>query len=256
MKHIFCILLNIISICCFAQKQNELPDAEHGSILSPNAKTFITNVTLIDVEKQKLVSNATVGITGSSITSISTNSKTSLPADATIIDGTGKFLMPGMTDAHVHFSQSGGLYTRPDAMNLRKYMPYEKEIEWLHENMSDFLKRYIQTGITNVIDVGATVNFLKLRDQFSGKSYAPSIYMTGPLITSYEPDVFKKLGNDEFFSLVATEAEGRKMVQQQLPFHPDLSRYGISYREQIKKQLPGNSCQPQKRSLKKLIRII
>ena len=223
MKYILPVLIAIVtSFASQGQKtQTALPTAEESAGLPSNAKTFITNVTLIDVEKQKLISNATVGITGNSITSISTNSKTSLPADATIIDGTGKFLMPGMTDAHVHFSQSGGLYTRPDAMNLRKYMPYEKEIEWLHENMSDFLKRYIQAGITNVIDAGATANFLKLRDQFSGKSYAPSIYMTGPLITSYEPDVFKKLGNDEFFSLVATEEEGRKMVQQQLPFHPD-----------------------------------
>ena len=191
------------------------------SVLGKAQKIFISNVTVIDVEKQKLLPNATVEIDGNNIASISTKKKTVLPADAIVIDGTGKFLMPGMTDAHVHFSQSGGLYTRPDAINLKKYMPYEKDIDWGHANMEDVLRRYLQNGITSVIDVGSTTNYLQQRNNFKDKTYAPKIYMTGPLITSYEPDAFKKLGNDEPFSLVATEEEGRKMVQQQLQYHPD-----------------------------------
>ncbi len=190
------------------------------SLSASSQKIFITNVTLVDVEKQKLIPNATVGISGNSISSIYTK-KTVLPGDATIIDGTGKFLMPGMTDAHVHFSQSGGLYTRPDAINLKKYMPYEKDIEWGHANMGSVLKRYLQNGITSVIDVGSTVNFLNQRTEFNKSNYAPEIYMTGPLLTSWEPEAFKKLGNDEPFSFVSNEEEGRKMVQQQLPYHPD-----------------------------------
>jgi len=204
------------------KKQNEGIKIEEGATISPNAKTIIRNVTMVDVEKQKLIPNVTVSITGNMISAISTkSSNANLPPDATIIDGAGKFLMPGMTDAHVHFSQSGGLYTRPDGINLRKYMPFEKEIEWTHVNMPDVLKRYVQSGITSVIDVGSTPNFLQLRDKFVNKTYAPAVYMTGPLITSFEPEAFKKLGNDEPFNLVKTEEEGRKMVQQQLPYHPD-----------------------------------
>lgn len=243
MKGFFCSIFIITCLFSYCQQQNKLPEAEPGSTLSTNSKIYITNVTLVDVEKQKLIPNATVGITGNSITSVSTK-KTTLPADATIIDGTGKFLMPGMTDAHVHFAQSGGLYTRPDAINLQKYMPYSKEIEWTHDNMQEVLKRYIQNGITNVIDVGSSVNFLKLRDKFNNKSYAPSVYMTGPLITSYEPDAFKKLGDDEFFYLVTNEEESRKMVQQQLPYHPDFIKIwyiaiGNNKEEAARKFLPA-----------------
>ena len=192
-----------------------------ASFLSYGQKIFISNVTVLDVEKQKLIPAANVVINDNRIISIDTKKKSNIPESATVIDGTGKFLMPGMTDAHVHFSQSGGLYTRPDAINLKKYMPYEKDIEWGHINMEDALRRYLQNGITSVIDVGSTPNFLKQRDKFNNKDFAPAIYMTGPLITSYEPEAFKKLGDDEPFSLVATEEEGRKMVQQQLPYHPD-----------------------------------
>ncbi|MEO7524083.1 MAG: amidohydrolase family protein, partial [Ferruginibacter sp.] len=131
------------------------------------------------------------------------------------------FLLPGFTDAHVHFFQTGGLYTRPDAIDLRKHMPFDKEIEWAHVNMIDALKRYVQNGITSVIDVGATNNFLQLRNKFKDKSYAPAVYMTGPLLTSQEPAPFKKLGNDEPFSLVTNTEEAKKMVQEELAFHPD-----------------------------------
>ena len=52
-------------------------------------------------------------------------------------------------------------------------MPYDKEIEWVHNNMEDFLRRYTKLGITSVIDVGSTNNFLQQRDTFTDKKYAP-----------------------------------------------------------------------------------
>ena len=204
-----------------ANMENKLLGLDEGATIDPNAKTFITNVTLVDVEKQKLVPNVTVGITGKTISSISLKGKSSISANATVIDGSGQYLIPGLTDAHIHFFQSGGLYTRPDGLDFRKYMPYEKEIEWSHLNMKDVLKRNIINGITTVVDVGATANMLELRDKFKGKSFAPDVYMTGPLLTTDEPAVFKNLGKDEPFTLVTSEEEGRKMVQQQLPFRPD-----------------------------------
>jgi len=73
--------------------------------------TFITNVTLVDVEKQKLVSKATIGFTGELITSIGTKNS-AIPAGSIIIDGSGKYVMPGLTDAHIHFSQTGGYIPR------------------------------------------------------------------------------------------------------------------------------------------------
>ncbi len=129
--------------------------------------------------------------------------------------------MPGLVDAHVHFSQSGGLYTRPDAIDLRKYKPYEQEIAWTHQNMESFLRRYTTAGITSVIDVGSTINFLKQRDTFRNKSYAPAVYMTGPLLTTWEPEVFKGLKDDEPFYEMKTSEDARAFVQKQLPHKPD-----------------------------------
>lgn len=185
------------------------------------SQTYITNVTVLDVEKMKLLNRQTVVIDKDRISNVGSSEKIKVPAGATVIDGTGKFLSPGLVDAHVHFFQSGGVYTRPDAIDLRKSKPYEKEIEWTHKNMEDFLRRYSKAGITTVVDVGATVSFLQQRDTFRTKHYAPAVYMTGPLLTTWQPAVFKNLKNDEPFMEMKTEEDARKYVQQQLPYKPD-----------------------------------
>lgn len=197
-----CFALLIISVSSFAQ-------------------TCITNVTLVDVEKLKLVPGQTIVIDKDRITNISAAKKISAPAGAQVIDGTGKYLMPGLVDAHVHFFQSGGLYARPDGLDLRKYFPYDKEIEWGHGNMEDFLRRYTMSGITTVVDVGSTLSYLRQRDTFRMRPYAPAVYMTGPLLTTWQPNVYKNLKNEEPFFEMKTEEDARKYVQQQLPYKPD-----------------------------------
>lgn len=208
------------------------------------AQTYITNVTIADVEKQKLIPNQTVIINNDVITKVQ-SAKVKIPAEATIIDGTGKYLFPGLTDAHIHFFQNGGLYTRPDAIDLRSKTPYEKERELAHKTMEDKLRRYLQNGITNVVDVGASYSYLKKRELYKNKSFAPSIYMTGPLLTTYEPEVYKNMGDEAPFSLVKTIEDGIKMVQQQLPYNPDFIKIwyivgadGLPKEESARKNLP------------------
>jgi len=215
------------------------------STLVSFSQTYITNVTILDVENQELIPNQTVEFINDVITNIKASKKFKTPENRTIIDGTNKYLVPGLTDAHVHFSQSGGLYTRPDAIDLRKVKPYEEEIAWTHNNMEDLLRRYTQNGITNVIDVGSTFNFLKQRKDFENSEFSPSIYMTGPLLTTYEPEPFKGLENDSPFLLANTEEDGRKMVQKQLSHKPDFIKIwyivgadGLDAETSARKSLP------------------
>lgn len=186
------------------------------------SQTYITNVSVVDVVNATILPSQTVVFKDNKIDAVGSSRKIKVPQNAKIIDGSGKYLVPGLVDAHVHFFQSGGLYTRPDVINLKKYVPYEKEIKWVHQNMEDQLRRYVASGITTVIDVGSTINFLKQRDSFANKPYAPAIYMTGPLITSYEPETYKGLKDDEPFYLVSTAEQAKEMVQKQLPYKPDL----------------------------------
>jgi len=183
------------------------------------AQTYITHVTVVDIEKHKLLPDRTVVLRGDRVEEVTTSGR-KIPHGSTVIDGTGKFLMPGLVDAHVHFFQSGGLYTRPDAIDLRKRKPYDREISETHARMENTLRRYLANGITTVIDPGATYNFLDLKRKLSDRSLT-TVFMSGPLITTYEPEPFKGLGDDAPFQLVNTPEEGRNMVRSQLSHHPD-----------------------------------
>ena len=209
------------------------------------AQTYITNVTITDVVNHKLIPGQTVVITEDLISNIQSNKKTKIPANATVIDGTGKYLVPGLTDAHIHFFQNGGLYTRPDVIDLRKYKPYHEEIQLAKDDMEYKLLRYLKTGITNVIDVGANFHYLKQRNDFVNNDSLPSVFITGPLLTTYLPKVYEDLGYDKPFILTQTPEDGIKGVQKQLPNKPDFIKIwyiagadGMAVETSARKNLP------------------
>ncbi|HKW10892.1 MAG TPA: hypothetical protein VJO33_10985, partial [Gemmatimonadaceae bacterium] len=65
----------------------------------PAAAIAITHVSVVDVASGRLRSDATVVVRGNRIASIGADSA---PADARVVDGRGKFLIPGLWDMHVH----------------------------------------------------------------------------------------------------------------------------------------------------------
>ena len=185
------------------------------------AQVFIKNINVIDVENKKVLTGYNVVALDGKIVSVDKDKTFKLPPGTEVIDGSGKYLMPGLSDAHVHFFQSGGLYARPDVIDLRKYQPHDQELNWVHNNMEDFLRRYLSIGVTSVVDVGASYNFLSQRDSFSNKNYAPLVSMTGPLLTTYVPAPYKTLGNESPFEMMLTEEGVRQSVRNQIPLKTD-----------------------------------
>jgi len=215
------------------------------STFSLLGQSYITDVTIVDVEKHKLIPHQTVVITNDLISNIEKRKKIRIPENAVIIDGTNKFLIPGLVDAHIHFFQNGGLYTRPDAIDLRKFKSYDEEINYAKTDMETKLRRYLQNGITTVIDVGSNYHFLNQRKDFIDKPFSPSIFITGPLLTTYEPKVYEGLGEDEPFTLTETIEDGINGVKEQLKFKPDFIKIwyiagadGLSIEESAHKNLP------------------
>lgn len=178
----------------------------------------IINANIVDVEQGDLKQNQTILIEDGLIKSVHKTRKKK-PITTKIIDAKGKYILPGLVDAHIHFFQSGGLYTRPDAIDLRKYMPYEKEIAWLKEEAGAIAKRYVQAGITTVVDVGGPMHNYTIREALRADKSTPSIYLTGPLVSTYQPDAFKI--TDPPIVKVNNPEEARALVQKQIPLKPD-----------------------------------
>jgi imidazolonepropionase-like amidohydrolase len=63
-----------------------------------------TNVTVIDVRDGVARPDVTVVVSGDRITAVGATDEVEIPPDATVIDGSGKYLIPGLWDMHVHVS--------------------------------------------------------------------------------------------------------------------------------------------------------
>lgn len=74
--------------------------------LAQERVTLIRNATILTVTNGT-IQNGSVLIRGSKITAVGTN--ISAPANATVIDGTGKFVLPGIIDSHSHAGVEGSV---------------------------------------------------------------------------------------------------------------------------------------------------
>jgi imidazolonepropionase-like amidohydrolase len=181
---------------------------------------WITNVTVVNTKDGKLQPSQTVILQGEQILQVTKyNAKLKAPDSVQVIDGTGKFLMPGMVDGHIHFFQSGGLYTRPDAVNLGKIYSYEKDQQWIKDNHKDLMRRYLASGVTTVADVGGPFYNYEVRKQNNENIFTPNAWVTGPLVSTYEPPNLDK--KDPPIIKVTNEEQARELVRKQVPYKPD-----------------------------------
>jgi hypothetical protein len=146
----------------------------------------IIDTTVVQPEKDAAhaaMPNATVLIRGDRIVAVGPSATTRVPADATRIDGKGRWLIPGMIDGHVHFFQSGNLYTRPDVADFSAVMPYAKEVARNQARLPATFKVWLACGVTSVIDVGGPFWNFEVRDAANKSAAAPRVAATGPLIS-------------------------------------------------------------------------
>ncbi|MBT1702205.1 amidohydrolase family protein [Chryseosolibacter indicus] len=146
--------------------------------------TVIKNINVIDVKKGKVQNNMSVIIKGELITDIVPTRRLETDGTTVVIDGSGKYLMPGMTDAHIHFFQSGGLFTRPDGFDFTSVRPYDKERQEGFNNTEDYLRRYLRCGITTVADMGGPLSNFKIRDSIARTFNGPDVLVTGSLFSN------------------------------------------------------------------------
>jgi cytosine/adenosine deaminase-related metal-dependent hydrolase len=139
-------------------------------------KIVLRGGTLIRPSNNQILPDATVLIDSDRIANVvAPPDKLDIPKDARVIDCKGKFILPGYIDTHVHFFQSGGLFTRPDGVDLTKIRPYADEIAWIKRNLPDTFQRYLRSGITSVVDVGGPFWNFEVRKIANSTAKAPRV---------------------------------------------------------------------------------
>src|SRR5207249_10936429 len=116
--------------------------------------TALLGATLVDPAAAGPLRDAVVVLRDGRIACAGSRAACPLPADADTVNAAGKWIIPGLIDTHVHFSQTGWVDGRPDALDLRDRYPYEQVEAELHARPERFYRSYLCSGVTSVFDVG------------------------------------------------------------------------------------------------------
>ena len=199
---------------------------------------LVENATVVDVTTGNLLNNRHILVENGLITKVS--SKKIKNANVTqTIDASGKYIMPGMIDTHIHFFQTGSIYTRPDAIDLTHEFSYKDEIDFAFNMANDSFKRYLHLGITTVVDVGGPFSNFKIRDSIAKQEMAPNVVLTGPLFSPYQPEAFAKVA-DVPIEKIKTIEDATALFNKMLPYKPDFIKiwYISSQTEPAEKNYP------------------
>jgi imidazolonepropionase-like amidohydrolase len=139
---------------------------------------LIENVTVLSAEQPQPLGNRYVLVRDGRIDLVS-DRPIAAPKDARRLDGTGKFLTPGITDAHVHVSQAIGL---PFGSNDPALPALEKSF-FVQQPRS-----YLYFGVTQLLDPS---NMPEKVTEFASQKQHPDIFRCGaaPVVDGY-PLVF------------------------------------------------------------------
>ncbi len=151
----------------------------------------VVNVTVITGTDQPARHHATVLVQGRKIVSVSGKSDT-LPKNTTVIDGTGKYLIPGLWNNDLH----GPAY----------------------DSAKPLLADLVSYGVTTVRDMGAPISdIVRLREATaSGTLMGPRLFIAGPLMEGPVPIQMALIVS------LFSEAQAREEIR-------DLKRQNVDY---------------------------
>ena len=139
---------------------------------------------------------------------------TTIAEGANIVDVTGKFITPGLIDAHVHFMQTGFFDARPDQLDIRDSINYNQLQARLKENPDRYYEAYLRSGVTAVYDVGGFNWTLELQKSAEKNLNAPHVAASGMLITPApkEQSAISNTATDSVFVNLTSPEIGRRTV--------------------------------------------
>jgi imidazolonepropionase-like amidohydrolase len=133
-----------------------------------HSRIALTGVNIISLETGEVLHEQTVVVTGQTLTAVGRSADIQVPTDAEVVDGRGKYVLPGLVDMHVHISSD------------------------------DDLLLLLANGVTtvrNMADIPGWVKFffgfsdiLSLRRKVKeGRLLGPDIYTAGPVLDGTPP---------------------------------------------------------------------
>jgi hypothetical protein len=157
-----------------------------ATVRSASSAIYITHVTVIDTETGKETQDRTVIISGERISEVRDSNGVKPPAGTKVVDGKGKYLIPGLWDMHVH--------------------------SVFAERVDSMFPTFIANGVLGIRDMGTSMPLAEidqLRQQTAnGSRLGPRIVAAGPILDGRP----KPLRTN--FVAITTPEEGRETVRR------------------------------------------
>ncbi len=170
------------------------------SCSAPRMPTLaITHVTVIDATGAPTQQDMTLLTADQRITAVGPSGSTAIPRGAQILDATGKFLIPGLADMHVHLTGAG------EPTGSREFI----------------IPLLLASGVTTVRDMGGNVeDLLRLRNEISsGIRLGPQISFTGSYLDgdppAYQPSIVVKTPTEARAAVDRLAIEGVDFIKTQ-----------------------------------------
>lgn len=126
---------------------------DHSVFASPVELTAITDASVLSPDGQTMLAGRTIVLDDGRIVSVTVGGAP--PANARVIDGRGKYIIPGLVDSHTHLLKS------PNDLLL-----------------------YVANGVTHIRDLGGPEERLALREQIEQGRVGPRLFVSSPAIDS------------------------------------------------------------------------
>ena len=154
-------LARLCSLSFFAIALHCIALAANAQSKGTQATAFV-DVTVLPMSTDAILPHQTVLVEDTRIAQMGPAAQVKVPSSAHVVDGRHRYLMPGLTDFHVHF---------PDS----------------EKDQLDELELLIGNGITSAVNMHGTPAILNLRNRLrSGKLFGPALYSTGPYVNEPE----------------------------------------------------------------------
>ena len=201
----------LVATCACTDTERQMDAQERTGERARNS--VLTGANVIEGTGLPALEGATIVVEGARITCIGTAEACPAPEDSERYELSGKWITPGLVDAHVHFSQTGWLDGRPDGVDATEVYPYEAVTADSKTNSSRLHRSYLCSGITAVYDVGGHQWTLSLGEQAEDNPNAAHVRAAGPLVTHAGRDILHTDDYDTFLPM-SDAGQGRDSVRK------------------------------------------
>lgn len=182
-------LLSFLIIVSFA-----ISFAAYSDQSQPDEDTIaLKGATIIDGTGDEPRENETILIQGKEITCIG---DCQIPQKAKVKDFSGKYIMPGLIDLHVHYGLSGWIDSLPGlfGIDVSDEYPYEEVYSELKNNPGRFHRSHLCSGVTTVFEPGGFPWGFQIEQETFNSTNSPRYLTAGPILTSLKTVINHPLG--------------------------------------------------------------